>query len=537
MRPLFKKGIILLIMLAGGGSARAQIGNPFSVDISINTENIILVDVHIPTNHYIYVDSFQVMDAVGKEQVPLDKPAEKTVLDPNTGKPKPVFSDSFSVRYTWAPSDEGKSAIHVTYWGCNDSVCFMPQTEILDLGKLVPKNTPPVKEEISFEASWEKQLKHFTIKGKQAGYIPPEYFLDFLDEVEGADAEKEQIHPFKLFVKDPVAFVRESGLLLTILFILAGGLLLNLTPCVLPMIPINLAIIGAGAQASSRKRGFALGGVYGLGIALVYGVMGLIVVLTGSQFGAIQSNPWFNLGIALIFVVLALAMFDVIRIDFSQYQNKIAGANEAQKKNPYWVALSMGGVAALLAGACVAPVVIAVLLLAARLGHWGLMLPFLLGLGMALPWPFAGAGLSFLPKPGKWTEWVKYFFGVGIIGFALYYSQLSYRGFRPAQVEDMKEHDSHALVDGRTNTGFNKLLQDAYDSGQPVFIDFWASWCKNCKTMDHTTFKDAMVQARLEDYRFIRYVAEDPNEVATKEVMKYFGVQGFPTFIVLEPAP
>src|SRR3970282_2060138 len=98
---------------------------------------------------------------------------------------------------------------------------------------------------------------------------------------------------------------------------LRGGLALNLTPCVLPMIPINLAIIGAGAQAGSRRRGALLGATYGAAMAFVYGLLGLIVILTASTFGTINASPWFNAGIAALFVVLALGMFDVFAIDFS----------------------------------------------------------------------------------------------------------------------------------------------------------------------------------------------------------------------------
>ncbi len=349
--------------------------------------------------------------------------------------------------------------------------------------------------------------------------------LRFLDQAEGNDVG--EVSGIRFFLTDPVAFVRESGLLLTILFILAGGLALNLTPCVLPMIPINLAIIGAGAQAGSKGRGFALGATYGLGIALVYGLLGVAVVLTGSQFGTIQANPWFNLVIAIIFVVLALAMFDVFHIDLSRFQSKLGGGQ--QKQGSFLVAITMGSVAALLAGACVAPVVIAVLLLATNVyeasGPVGLTLPFVLGIGMALPWPFAGAGLSFLPKPGKWMEYIKYGFGVGIVFFALYYGHLSYRAFRPADITEHGEVEGHLLVDGTSNVGLADALKQARADETPVFIDFWASWCKNCQVMDKTTFKDEMVKARLEGYTFIKYIAEDPVNPNTKTVMDHFEVQ------------
>src|SRR4030095_13618543 len=112
-----------------------------------------------------------------------------------------------------------------------------------------------------------------------------------------------------------------QGPLAILALVFLGGLALNLTPCVLPMIPVNLAIIGAGAQRAKRSRGFLLGAVYGGAMALVYGVLGIVVILTAGTFGSIHSSPWFNLGIAALFVVLGLAMFDVIMVDFTRFRS------------------------------------------------------------------------------------------------------------------------------------------------------------------------------------------------------------------------
>src|SRR6185369_9325925 len=113
--------------------------------------------------------------------------------------------------------------------------------------------------------------------------------------------------------------------------------------CVLPMIPINLAIIGAGTKAGSRARGFLLGGVYGAAMALVYGILGVVVILTAGSFGTINASPWFNLGIAILFVVLGLAMFDVITIDFS----RLSGNSQVDEssRGTFVLAFSMGAVA------------------------------------------------------------------------------------------------------------------------------------------------------------------------------------------------
>ena len=206
-----------------------------------------------------------------------------------------------------------------------------------------------------------------------------------------------------------------------------------------------------------------------MGIALVYGLLGAGVVLTGSQFGTLQSNPWFNAGIAIIFTLLGLAMFGVFNIDFSRCN---AGSGQ---KGSFGVALSMGAVAAL-AGACVAPVVIAVLLLAANVytAHptAGLALPFLLGLGMALPWPFAGAGLSFLPKPGRWMEVVKIAFGILILGFAFYYGSLSYKGFTPSLMEEKSKFANQTLLNGATLEGLDELFAEATKTIN-LLLDFW----------------------------------------------------------------
>src|SRR5882672_1035414 len=222
------------------------------------------------------------------------------------------------------------------------------------------------------------------------------------------------------------------------------------------MIPINLAIIGAGAQAQSRGRGFLLGSAYGGAMAIVYGVLGLIVILTAGTFGTINASPWFNAGIAILFVVLGLAMFDVLLIDFSKYSSNFdAGAG----RGTVVLAFSMGAVAALLAGACVAPVVIQVVLFSTNLYAKGttiaLALPFFLGVGMAVPWPIAGAGLAALPKPGLWMVRVKQAFGVFILATAAYYGYEAYGLFADRWVD---ASEVNASVQGQLKAGWQASM-------------------------------------------------------------------------------
>jgi len=370
--------------------------------------------------------------------------------------------------------------------------------------------------------SWQSVAARFKIQTTGTGYMDQKAFLDFLKKTSNENG------------------LEKHGVLAMLFIIFFGGMALNLTPCVLPLIPINLAIIGAGSQAQSKARGLTLGSLYGLGMAVAYGSLGIFVVLTGSKFGALNASPWFNIAIALIFVVLALAMFDVITIDFTRFQS---GMNQSvsQTKGRLGVVFALGVVSALLAGACVAPVVLSVILLASKLYSngvlAGLFLPFLLGAGMAAPWPLAGAGISCLPKPGKWMNRVKYAFGVIILALAFYYGHLAYDLSRNQVGSSSNVAGNHAskATPARQQQDLIEALAEAEQTGMPVFIDFWASWCKNCLAMDATTFTKAEVKQKLGEFVVVKFQAEHLDEPQTKEVLDYFGVIGLPTYVILQP--
>lgn len=317
-----------------------------------------------------------------------------------------------------------------------------------------------------------------------------------------------------------------AGMTLGAVFLAAilGGLAMNLTPCVLPMVPINLMIIGKSAWK---------GALYGLGIALAYGAMGLAAAFGGMAFGSIQGSPWFNLAISVIFVVLALALMGVFFVDFSKKRGSMASAKS--RMLPGLFAFFMGVVSAVLAGACVAPILIAVLLLTAKLTAQGnmlaLALPFALGLGMALPWPFAGAGLQVLPKPGAWMKWVNKAFGVIVLCFAAWYAYLAYIGFvkTPQHSESAEPSASLSGSLAATPSTFYAVLENAK---RPVLVDCWATWCKNCRAMERKTFKDERVVDALTDFTIIRLQAEDIDEL--RALPDFTDIQGLPAFLIFE---
>lgn len=437
------------------------------------------------------------------------------------------------------------------YQACNDRMCFNPTNAdvafavtvapdgrplttvrgdlfagltMADPGAPAPAAPPPVPPAVLDDLSVMAALEDFEVLGSTGGYLGTEAFLDFMAASESGEGER--------------GWFEGRGPLAILLLILVGGLALNLTPCVLPMIPINLAIIGAGAKAGSRLRGFALGGAYGAAMALVYGGLGLVVILTAGSFGTINSSPWFNVGIAALFVVLGLAMFDVLAIDFSRLQSRFAGG--ANRAGSFLVAFGMGAVAALLAGACVAPVVIQVIVFSSNLYGTGttiaLALPFVLGIGMALPWPIAGAGLSWMPRPGAWMVHVKHAFGVFILGTALYYGYVGYGLFAQRWVDpDEVASSVQALLEEGWHASLGQGLAAAKAEDKLVLVDMWATWCKNCLTMDRTTLKAPEVEAGLGDYVKVKFQAEDLDASPARDVLRHLDGIGLPTYAILRP--
>ena len=232
-------------------------------------------------------------------------------------------------------------------------------------------------------------------------------------------------------------------------------------------------------------------------------------------------------------------MFDVLLIDFSRFSTRFQGAGS---RGSVALAFTMGAVAALLAGACVAPVVIQVVLFSSDLYATGtrvaLALPFVLGVGMAMPWPFAGAGLAALPKPGAWMVRVKQAFGVVILATAAYYGHLAYSILSDRWVDASAVTSS---VDEKVKAGWHASLGEglraAATEQKPVLIDLWATWCKNCLTMDKTTLENDTVIAALSGYVKIKVQAEDPDDPATKAIMQRFRAVGLPTYVILKPKP
>jgi thiol:disulfide interchange protein DsbD len=205
---------------------------------------------------------------------------------------------------------------------------------------------------------------------------------------------------------------------------LVAGVLLSLTPCVLPMLPIlSSIIVGQGARVS-RWRGFALAASYSLGMALVYTALGVAAGLAGAGLAAALQNPWVLGAFAIGLLALAMSMFGVYELQLpAAFNGRMAGASQRLPAGRFIPVFVMGGLSALIVSPCVAAPLAGALVYLSRTGDvlLGGSALFSLAAGMSVPLLLVGGSAgALLPRAGAWMNEVKRLFGLLLVGVALW---------------------------------------------------------------------------------------------------------------------
>ena len=373
--------------------------------------------------------------------------------------------------------------------------------------------------------------------------------------------------------------LEEHGLILAFIFIFLGGLALNLTPCVYPLIPITVSYFGGQADGKT-SRTFVLTLFYVLGMSITYSILGTIAATTGGLFGSALQNPWVILFIAGILVGLATSMFGLWELRMPTFLSRRTG----QAKQGRWGALIMGLTVGIVAAPCIGPFVFGLLTYVGETGKpvLGFLMFFTLAWGMGTPFIVLGTlsgSIQKLPQSGHWMVWVRKIFGFILLMMALYFARhilgstitnIGYfvialiaglmlwpldrtpqkgRGFTilkaiggaawlitAAAVLAMPGGPFRAALEHEGidwETFSEERIAEARSDGKPVMIDFSADWCIPCREFDHKTFTDEAVKDYAESFvRLKMDLTTIDNE--KKRIKRDFGVRGVPTIIFLD---
>jgi thiol:disulfide interchange protein DsbD len=366
--------------------------------------------------------------------------------------------------------------------------------------------------------------------------------------------------------------LESSGLILSLLFIFLGGLALNLTPCVYPLIPITIGYFG-GQSEGKTSRLFLLGILYVLGMALTYSAVGVVTALSGSVFGSLLQNPFVIVGIALLFILLSLSQFGVYEFKLPDSLVAKAGGAKAGTFGAFFMGLTMGIVAA----PCIGPFVIGLVTYVAAKGDPfnGFLMFFVLALGLGLPYLvlalFSGK-IKRLPRAGDWMEGVKHIFGFLLLGMAIYFlspilpkgisryllpsfglvaaiillffdkTANQIKGFRLFKIFFsliVLLVSAYSLIPSKnispdwkefSEASYNQSLTD----GKRMILDFYADWCIPCKELDALTFSDARVVELSKEFDTYKIDMTQTLSEKTEAVRNKFNILGMPTVLIID---
>ncbi len=573
-------------------------------EIRPGQESTITVTFTFPPEHYLYADKTNVTPA----PVPglifgnIKKPESIKKEDPYLGMVSMYKEDTaiqLPVRAEESAAPGPKTiTLTVDYQGCKNNLCFLPQNkemkvELVVAGSaiadqpdsaLLDAPVQPVQEfqlvqDIEKSQPPKKDQSQETAIADHPDSALPDTSVQPVQEIEKSQLPKKEQNPFQ-------ETADKFGLIGVLAAAFLWGILASLTPCVYPMIPVTVSVIGAGSSGSVF-RGFILSVFYVIGLSLTYAIFGTVAAWSGSLFGEYTNHPATRIIVAGIFVVLALGMFDVFYLQApSAISSKLGGTKGTGVAGVFMTGAAAGAVV----GPCVGPMLVGLLVYIAALGSklQGFLIMWSFALGMGILFlvigTFSGAAAS-LPKAGEWMNRVKHMFGILMIGMALYYvkpfiessaftlilggffiwagvfigafdpfsseptgwnrlwktagivclalgigyvAKFTLGGFTDSQQSQVLKKSSIAWLSDEESA-----LARAKKQNKPLMIDFSADWCAACIKLERETFSNPEVTEAARQFVSVKIDCTDNKDPAIRHLRKKYKVVGLPTIVFI----
>ncbi|MFO1518955.1 MAG: cytochrome c biogenesis protein CcdA [bacterium] len=511
-RKVFWPYFIFFFLFSLGAHAQER-KNPFSVEWDDSIQKLkpgqnyeLKLKFHVPEGHYLYQDKTE-LNFTNEADLKLVKktlPPAKRKIDPFLKKEVEVYLHDFEVTVLFkvpASISLGRKTLEgeIRYQGCSQDFCYRP----VKVPLLVPLDVAVQK------AAEEKPAPIASIEaappssGGSASPAAPKSIWTILSEGKVED----------LLTYNPV-------FLLFLAFL--AGLLTDLTPCVLPIIPLTLAVVGVQKKRSfSHNAGISLSLVFG--IAVTYTLLGLASAFLGLKIGFLFQSRYFLGFLIFFFIFMSLSMLGFVRLELPlSVRNFLGRVGGMGYRGAFLAGLTIG----FIASPCVGPLVGPLLLWVAKVQDlfWGALILLVYGLGMGTLFFIGGTFYSTLGsrlRGGRYTEVVKKVLAIFIVLPAFYYGYVLY-----SQASGKIVHHEGWV------SSLQEGLARAKENGKPVLIDFYSDSCLPCLELDKKTFNAPTVKEALQDFVKIKIdcTLESTN---CNDAVGRFEVIGWPTVLFL----
>ena len=377
-------------------------------------------------------------------------------------------------------------------------------------------------------------------------------------------------------ISTPGSALFQSGLFLTLVGVFLGGLALNLTPCVYPLIPITVSYFGG--RGSEKAGPLALHSLfYLLGLALTNSTLGVVAALTGGLLGSVLQHPVVLIAVAAILLALASSFFGLWELRLPGFLTQAASRSYGGYGGSLFMGLTLGVVAA----PCIGPFLIGLLTYVASTGNpfLGFALFFTLSLGLGIPLStlaFFSGRLDRLPRSGEWMIWVRKLLGWVLVAMAAYFIKPLFHGHSAGTILFalvILAAGVHLGFIDRTKGTFRRFglikktvgigavalavymtvslttagpgvawqpyseerAKQSVSMGRPAIIDFYADWCAPCRELEQITFHDPKVVKAAESFSMLKVDLTRKGDPLHQILLNRYKVRGVPTVVFLGP--